>query len=57
MGDNEGVKSVEVKEIVTALNRGDAAEVSQEESSPQRITFIEYILDSLIFRPRLIEIG
>ena len=57
MGGDEGVESVEVEETAAASNGGDAAEVSQEESSPPRTTFIEYVLDSLIFRPRLIEIG
>lgn len=51
MGGDEGVESVEVEETAAASNGGDVAELSQEESNPPRTTFIEYVLDSLIFRP------
>lgn len=54
MGGDGGVESVEVEETAAAANGGDIAELSQKESSPSRTTFIEYVLDSLIFRHRLI---
>lgn len=50
MGGDGGVESVEVEETAAAANGGDIAELSQKESSPPRTTFIEYVLDSLIFR-------
>lgn len=54
MGGDGGVESVEVEETAAAANGGDVAQLSQKESSPPRTTFIEYVLDSLIFPHRLI---
>lgn len=57
MGGEEGAESVQVEETAAAANEGNAAEASQEQSSPPRTTFIEYVLDSTTPAPLLIKIG